>query len=141
MPINTRTQTQQIKPKNTNSKLNPLNQLPFPLKIKSIMQYNWEDNKDQCWKTHAENPSVFLVLPTKPSLFQTINNKINQPGHLDSLNQTNTQTQKNTAKLSSLNQTRLIDFFFVFLVSFFGFGYLIFWVWVFVWVSYTRLQI
>ena len=38
MPMNTRTQTQKIKPKNTNSKLNPLNQLPFPLKIKSIMQ-------------------------------------------------------------------------------------------------------
>ena len=36
--MNTRTQTQKIKPKNMNSKLNPLNQLPFPLKIKSIMQ-------------------------------------------------------------------------------------------------------
>ena len=35
--MNTRTQTQKIKPKNTNSKLNSLNQLPFPLKIKSIM--------------------------------------------------------------------------------------------------------
>ena len=29
--MNTRTQTQKIKPKITNSKLNPLNQLPFPL--------------------------------------------------------------------------------------------------------------
>ena len=33
---------------------------------------------------------------TKPSLFQSINNKINQLGQLGSLNQTNTQTQKKT---------------------------------------------
>ena len=38
MPMNTRTQAHNIKPKNMNSKLNPLNQLPFLLKIKSITQ-------------------------------------------------------------------------------------------------------
>ena len=101
--MNIRTQTQKIKPKNTNSKLNPLNQLPFPLKIKSIMQWNLEENKDQCYKTpcwkrisfscsspkiHSqnykikENPEISNTLKpknpktqTKPSLFQTINNK------------------------------------------------------------------
>ena len=115
--------------------------------------------KDPCWKSisfsrsspkiHSqnhkikENPEISNTqkprnpkTQTKPSLFQTINNKINQPGHLDSLNQTNTQTQKNTAKLSSLNQTRLIDFFFFFWFHFLGLGIwfsgLIFWVWVFV---------
>ena len=35
MPKNTNPENQT---KNKNSKLNPLNQLPFPLKIKSIMQ-------------------------------------------------------------------------------------------------------
>ena len=104
--------------------------------------------KDPCWKSisfsrscpeiHSqnhkikENPEISNTqkprnpkTQTKPSLFQTINNKINQPSQLGSLNQTNTNPEKPS-------QTQLIEsnsahwFFFFFLVSFFGFEYLIF---------------
>ena len=114
--------------------------------------------KDPCWKSinfsrscpkiHSqnhkikENPEISNTqkprnpkTQTKPSLFQTINNKINQPSQLGSLNQTNTNPEKPS-------QTQLIEsnsahwFFFFFWFHFLGlsiwFSGLIFWVWVFV---------
>ena len=112
--------------------------------------------KDPCWKSisfsrsspkiHSqnhkikENPKISNTqkprnpkTQTKPSLFQTINKKINQPSQLGSLNQTNTQTQKNLAKLSSLIFFFIFYFFwFHFLGLGIWFAGLIFWVWVFV---------
>ena len=53
MPMNTGTQTQKIRPKNTNSKLNPLNQPSFTLN-----QINNAIKFEKRTKTNAKRPML-----------------------------------------------------------------------------------
>ena len=87
--------------------------------------YKIKENPEISNTQKPRNPKT----QTKPSLFQTINNKINQPSQLSSWNQTNTQTRKtqpNSAHWIKLGLLIFYIFIFFFLISFFRFGYLIF---------------